>query len=116
MASKEYWQKLEDIMSFTGELCGEDMSEDLKEIRERKALAKEGPSEYITLDSLGREFIDVVFDTADSYSAAKTPEEKLKIRNEVKDATGELIHDLKQEATEVIGEAFRTISAAILDD
>ena len=60
MPNKKYWNTVGEIMNFTQELTGENMQEDIEDIKKREDEASDKPMEEITLGGLFEELFSSV--------------------------------------------------------
>lgn len=100
MPNKNYWSTVEDIMSFTQALTGENLHEDIEDIRKRKDKASHKPMKEITLGSLIEEFFEVAGETMDNYAHAKTKEERANIIKEIHEVSADIFGTIAEEVTE----------------
>lgn len=128
MPNKTYWNQVQEIMEFTdarggllgqkayGERDRQETQEILRDVKERKAKANDGPAmELITLSGLAREFRDVVKETRANYRNAESEEAKEAILDEVLECTSDFFSFLAEEAAEVFGDAKKRLREAAAD-
>lgn len=100
MPNKNYWSTVEGIMSFTQALTGEDLHEDIEDIRKRKEKASDKPMKEITLGGLIEEFFEVAGETMDNYAHAKSKEERANIIKEIHEVSSDVLGTIADEVTE----------------
>ena len=127
MPNKTYWNQVQEIMEFTeamggllgqkayGERDRQETQEIIRDIKERKARAKDEPMELITLSGLAREFKEVAKETRANYRNAESEEAKEAILNEVLECTNDFFSFLAEEGAEVFGDAKKRLNEAIAD-
>lgn len=100
MPNKNYWSTVEGIMSFTQALTGENLHDDIEDIRKRKEKASDKPMKEITLGGLIEEFFEVAGETMDNYAHAKTKEESANIIKEIHEVSTDVFGTIAEEITE----------------
>lgn len=100
MPNKNYWNTVEGIMEFTQALTGEDLHEDIENVKKRKEKASDEPMKEITFMGLVGEFFDVAGETMDKYAHAKTKEERANIIKEINEASTDILNTIAEEVSE----------------